>query len=389
MIPLAAARAVAYAGWKAGGERIADCRIFVLVLVIVIAFAPVKFMSFQNFEENVMECHEEPATGVLLSNLGTPAAPTAGALRRFLREFLWDPRVVEWPRPLWWLLLGGVILPLRPRRSARLYRRIWTAEGSPLLVHSRRQAAAFEEAMRGRAEGALAVELGMRYGVPSIHDALVALRRRGCQRILLLPLYPQYCAATSGSTFDAVAETLKQWRWVPELRTVNHYHDDLGYIGALAASVRECWQREGPPDKLLISFHGLPLRYFLAGDPYPCQCRKTARLLAEALELPGDRWQVSFQSRFGREEWLKPSTDQTLKELAGAGTGRVDVICPGFAADCLETLEEIAITNREIFYRAGGQRFRYIPALNDRPEHIQALAALAERHLQGWAASRV
>ena len=327
---------------------------------------------------------ETPTIGVLLTNLGSPDAPTPAALRRFLREFLSDPRVVEISRALWWMILHGIILNTRPRRSARLYQRIWTAEGSPLLVISRRQAAAVEDELRRRWNGPLAVALGMRYGRPSIADALESLRERGCQRILILPLYPQYSAATTGSTFDAVTSALRRRRWVPELRLINHYHDDPGYIGALAASIRELWQREGEPDRLLISMHGLPARYAAAGDPYPDQCRRSAGLLAEALKLPEARWRLGFQSRFGREKWLQPDSRQILTEWAGAGAANVDVVCPGFAADCLETLEEVALAYREDFLKAGGVRFRYIPALNDHPEHIAALAAIALRNLGGW-----
>lgn len=325
-------------------------------------------------------------TGILLANLGTPEAPTPEALRRFLGEFLWDRRVVDLPRPLWWLVLNGIILRTRPRLSARLYGRIWTEEGSPLLVIARHQTAALAAELRRRlGAGAPTLALGMRYGEPAIRRGLETLRQAECRRILILPLYPQYSAPTVGSTFDAVAEVLKAWRWVPELRLVTHYHEEPGYIRALAASVRETWAAGGgQPDRLLFSFHGLPERYARAGDPYPEQCHQTARRVAEELGLRQGQWGMSYQSRFGREEWLRPYTDQTLRRWAEEGVGRVDVICPGFSADCLETLEEIALTGRELFLRAGGSQYRYIPALNERADHIAMLADLVQRQMRGW-----
>jgi len=316
---------------------------------------------------------------LLLANLGSPEAPTAEAVRRFLAEFLSDPRVVELPPWLWWPVLHGVVLRVRPRRSARLYRSIWTEEGSPLLAISRRQAAGLE----GRLPE-VRVALGMRYGRPSVAEALEGLRREGLERLLVLPLYPQYCGATTGSTFDAVARALSGWRRVPELRLVAGYHAEPGYLEALAASVRAHWAAHGQAERLLLSFHGMPERTRAAGDPYHDQCQATARLLAERLGLAPGRWQVAFQSRFGRGRWLEPATDQVLRAWGREGLGRVDVLCPGFAADCLETLEEIAVQGREAFRAAGGGELRYIPALNDRPEHLDFLAALARRHLAGW-----
>ena len=327
---------------------------------------------------------EIPAVGVLLSNLGTPDAPDAPALRRYLREFLLDPRVIEMSRPLWWLILHLFILPFRPKKSAELYQKVWTAEGSPLLAISRRQAAAIEKALRAELGTPVHVALGMRYGNPSLRSALRELAGKGCRRILVLPLYPQYAAVTSGSTFDGVAAELLAWRWVPELRVIQHYHDEPGYIRGLAATIREAWADGSQPDKLLFSFHGIPQRYFEAGDPYFCHCHKTARLVTEELGLPRDRYEVSFQSLFGKEEWLKPYTDKTMQGMAKAGVRSLDVICPGFSADCLETIEEIDEQNREIFLHAGGERYRYIPALNDRPDHVRFLADLAIRNLQGW-----
>ncbi len=325
-----------------------------------------------------------PAIGVLLSNLGTPTAPEPAALRPYLRQFLGDPRVIELPRWKWLPVLHLFILATRPRRSAALYRKVWTPEGSPLLVISRRIAAALEERLRAEGSPPLHVALGMRYGSPSIPAALRELDAKGCRRILVLPLYPQYFAGTVGTTFDAVFAELARWRVVPELRTVTGYHDDRGYLRALAASVREAWRREPPGEKLLISFHGVPQRYVDSGDPYFEHCQATARRLAEELELPAERWVVAFQSLFGREEWIKPYTDVTIRYLAQSGVSSLDVLAPGFAADCLETLDELDVLNREFFRAAGGQRFRYLPCLNDRADHVAALAALARRHLQGW-----
>jgi ferrochelatase len=327
---------------------------------------------------------EIPAVGVLLANLGTPDAPDSPALRRYLREFLLDPRVIEMNRFAWWLILHLFVLTTRPPKSAALYRKVWTPEGSPLLVISRRQAAALEEALRREVGNPLHVALAMRYGNPSVKAALRELAAKGCRRVLVLPFYPQYSAVTTGSTIDAVAAEIVTWRWMPEIRTINGYHDEPAYIRALAASIRDSWAANGQAEKLLFSFHGIPQRYFLAGDPYFCHCHKLARLTAQELALPADRWQVSFQSLFGREEWLKPYTDKTIEGLAKSGLRSLDIICPGFSADCLETLEEIDEQNREIFLHAGGERYHYIPALNDRPDHIQAITGLALRHLQGW-----
>jgi len=326
-----------------------------------------------------------PALGVLFTNLGTPDAPTPGALRRYLKEFLWDPRVVELPRWKWWLVLNGIVLNTRPKNSARLYERVWTDDGSPLLFITRRQAAAVETALRGRIGEPVHVAVGMRYGNPSIDAGLEELRGRGCRRILVFPAYPQYSAVTTGSTFDAVADSLRRWRWVPGLRLVQHYHDHAGYVSALAASIRRTWEDGGPPDRLLFSFHGMPIRYFRNGDPYYCECLKTARLVAEKLELGDDAWLVAFQSLFGKEEWLRPYTDETLERLAGEFPGSsVDVLCPGFSADCLETIDEIGRENRHVWEEAGGGRYRFIPCLNDAPDHTAALADVALREMAGW-----
>jgi ferrochelatase len=329
-----------------------------------------------------MTSHDGPV-GILLANLGTPDAPTPRALRRYLGEFLWDRRVVEMPRALWWLILHGIILNVRPRKSAKLYAKVWSPEGSPLLAIGRRQAAALAAELARRGRPAVVV-LGMRYGSPSLRAALDELRARACWRVLVLPLYPQYFAGTTGSTFDAVAAVMMRWRRVPALRFIPDYHDDAATLAALADSVRAVWSRDGEPERLLLSFHGIPERYAAAGDPYADQCRRTAERLRAALGLDAERVVMAFQSRFGREAWLRPYTDDVLQEWARGGTKRVDVLCPGFAADCLETLEEIAHTYRDLFLRAGGERFRYLPALNDSPAHIAALAGLVERHTQGW-----
>ncbi len=325
-----------------------------------------------------------PTTGILLINLGTPDAPTPAALRRYLGEFLADPRITEMPRWLWWLILHGIILRVRPRRSARNYQKIWTKTGSPLLNISQAQAQALQQAVEAHFAGPMTIALGMRYGNPSIATGLEQLRQANARRILILPLYPQYSAATTGSTFDAAADVLKRWRWLPDIRFISHYPDLPAYIHALATQIKNYWAEHGTPDQLLFSFHGIPKRFFLAGDPYHCECHKTARLVAQQIDLSEKKWQVVFQSRFGREEWLKPYTDHTLEALGKADVKRVDVICPGFAADCLETLKEINQQNRQRFLQAGGNEFHYIPALNDNIEHIQALLELVRQHTQGW-----
>jgi len=327
---------------------------------------------------------ESPTLGILLVNLGTPDAPTTPALRRYLREFLWDPRVVDMPRLLWWCILQ-VILLIRPAKSAQAYQKIWDEkEGSPLLAISRRQTSALRAAIKEKFDIPVVVELGMRYGNPSIASALQKLHEARAQRILVLPLYPQYSSSTSASTFDAVAAAVKSWRWVPELRFVNQYHDNAGYIDALTKSIQDAWSHRDKPEKLLFSFHGTPKRFLLTGDPYYCQCQKTARLVAEKLQLKEDEWQLTFQSIFGREEWLMPYTIETLREFGKQGGDSVDVVCPGFSADCLETLEEIEEENRHAYLEAGGKQYHYIPALNDRADHIQALLNIIKQHSQGW-----
>lgn len=322
--------------------------------------------------------------GVLLVNLGTPDAPTPEAVRRYLAEFLSDPRVVELPRPLWWLVLHGYILRTRPAKSAAAYQKVWTEQGSPLLLHTKDVARAVQDTLSVRLSGAVHVEVGMSYGSPSIPNALQKMFDQYVRRIIVLPLYPQYSGTTTGSVFEAISRGLVKRRWVPELRFVNHYHDAAGYISALASSVRDFWDMRGRGERLLMSFHGVPKRTLISGDPYHCQCQKTARLVAEALELPDDYWQLSFQSRVGREEWLRPYTDETLTEWGRGKTGNIDVICPGFAADCLETLEEIEMQNAELYTEMGGGELRYIPALNARDDHVAFLSRLIEKHVAGW-----
>jgi ferrochelatase len=318
-------------------------------------------------------------TGVLLVNLGTPAAPTARALRPYLAQFLSDRRVIDYPRWRWWPILK-VILAIRPRRSAHAYARIWTPAGSPLRVLSEALAAALQAELGDQAHVALA----MRYGAPSVAAKIAQLQAAGVRRLLVLPLYPQYSATSTGSAIDAVADALKQLRWPPELRLVNDYHDDPAHIEALAARIERWWQDNGRGEKLLLSFHGIPERYVRLGDPYLAQCQATAARLRARLGLDEEQVLLSFQSRVGRERWLGPYTDATVRRLAGEGIRRLDVACPGFAVDCLETLEEIAMQNRDFFRAAGGQELRYIPALNDSPEQVASLAALVRRHAQGW-----
>jgi ferrochelatase len=323
--------------------------------------------------------------GILLVNSGTPASPAPKDVRRFLAGLLGDPRVVELPRALWLPILHGLILPFRPRRSARKYRKIWTKAGSPLLVLSEKLRSELIGTLAQRMLAPLSIELGMMYGgEPSVPQALTRLRESGAQRILVVPLFPQYCGATTGAAYDQVNAELRHWRWLPELRYVAEYHDYPGYIDALRASVVQQWETNGRTQHLLMSFHGIPERYFHKGDPYFCKCQKTARLLADELLLKDNEWSVSFQSRFGRDAWLKPYTSTVLEEMPSRGNRRVTVVCPGFAIDCLETLEEIEMENRDIFMAAGGEQFQYVPALNARQEHARFLADLIARHCQGW-----
>jgi ferrochelatase len=329
--------------------------------------------------------HGTPArTAILLVNLGTPEAPNSGAVRRYLKEFLSDPRVVEIPRPLWWLILNGIVLIVRPAKSAAKYAQIWDKEGSPLRVHTERQAKLLRGYLGSEGHPALLVEYAMRYGNPSIASALARLKEQHCERILILPLYPQYAASTTATALDAVSNFFRRTRNIPELRMVKHFYDHPAYIAALTEGVRKHWAQHGKPDKLLMSFHGLPRYTLERGDPYHCECQKTARLLAEALALAPAQYQLSFQSRFGRAEWLQPYTAATLAQWGNEGLRRVDVVCPGFVADCLETLEEIGIEGKAEFLNAGGREFHAIPCLNESDAWIKALAQIALEHLQGW-----
>jgi ferrochelatase len=336
------------------------------------------FSAQQNFE------HDQPAaTGVLLTNLGTPDAPSKVAVRRYLKEFLQDPRVVEIPRWKWWIILNGIILNTRPEKSATAYQKVWTDAGSPLLTACYRQRDKLEPVLREMFDDSIHVALAMRYGSPSIQSGMEALREKGCGEIIVLPMFPQYSATTTASTFDALADVLKGWRRIPALHFIDSYHDHPAYISALASSVKRHWRTHGEAERLLISFHGIPESYYQAGDPYPCHCRKTARLLKEQLSLKDERVFLCFQSRMGSEPWIQPYTDKTLQEWGEAGVESVDVVCPGFAADCLETLEEIAMQNRDLFLASGGRQYRYIPALNDAEAHIEALAQVLASHLGG------
>ncbi|WP_374510677.1 ferrochelatase [Niveibacterium sp.] len=328
-----------------------------------------------------------PKVGVLLVNLGTPDAPTPSALRRYLKEFLSDPRVVEIPRLVWWPILNGIILNTRPKKSALKYASVWDRDGSPLAVHTQRQAKLLRGYLGQNRQQPIEVMHAMRYGNPSMPAQLDAMRAAGCTRILVVPLYPQYAGSTTGSVADALASWIRTCRNLPELRLVRAFADDDAYIAALAASVREHWQRNGRAERLVMSFHGVP-RYTLdRGDPYHCECHKTARRLAETLSLGPDDYVLTFQSRFGRAEWLQPYTEPTLQALAKSGINKVDVICPGFVADCLETLEEIAMECKHAFIAAGGKEFGYIPCLNERDDWIRSLVGLVERQAGDWLAT--
>lgn len=337
------------------------------------------------FQAEPAYAHGTPAkTAVVLVNLGTPDAPTAPALKKYLKQFLSDRRLVEIPKPIWWLILNGIILNLRPKKSAEKYASIWTPQGSPLRVHTEAQTRALRADFAEMGLGDVRIEYAMRYGSPGIAEVLDQLRADNCTRILVLPLYPQFAGSTTASVFDEVALSIRRWRNQPALRLVRNYHDHPAYIAALAGSIRDYWAVHGEPDKLVMSFHGVPRFSLDKGDPYHCECHKTARLVSEALGLPKERWMTTFQSRFGKAEWLKPYTQPTIEELAKKGVGRVDVVCPGFTSDCLETLEEIAMEVKSAFLQNGGREFHYIPCLNDRPQWIAALTEIATAELGNW-----
>ncbi|MBL0010472.1 MAG: ferrochelatase [Nitrosomonas sp.] len=323
-------------------------------------------------------------TGVLLINLGTPDAPTAQALRPYLKEFLSNPRVIEIPKLIWWPILHGFILPFRPKASAEKYAKIWMPEGSPLKVHTERQTKLLREALQTRLQNPPIVEYAMNIGQPSVATVMARMQEQGCERILIIPLFPQYAASSTAAAMDNVFSVLNRMRNLPSIRTVKQYHDHPGYIAALAQNVRDYWDAHGRPDKLIISFHGTPRASLDKGDPYHCTCQKTGRLLAEALALESNQYSVCFQSRFGKAKWLTPYTAATLMQLGKEQMQRVDVICPGFVSDCLETLEEVAIEAKNTFIQAGGKEFHYIPCLNERSDWIQALSDITCTHLQGW-----
>jgi len=311
--------------------------------------------------------------GVLLVNLGSPLSPSTGDVRAFLREFLGDPRVVNLPRPLWWLILNLFVLPLRPRKSAHAYRTIWTEKGSPLIVFTQQLS---EKLAKRYGNDQLVIDYAMRYGKPALRDKLLAFKKQGVEDIVVLPLYPQYSSTTTASIFDVLADELLGWRHIPSFRFISDYYQSPVYIKALADSIRNHWTNHGQAALLLMSFHGLPAKLTEWGDPYFDHCQITARLLAEELGLKDKHWQLVFQSRFGRAEWLKPYCVEVLRDLPKQDIKQIDVVCPGFAVDCLETLEEIAITNKDIFLEAGGKSYRYIPALNDSDAHVDAMAEI-------------
>ncbi len=321
---------------------------------------------------------------MLLINLGTPDAPTAQALHPYLKEFLSNPRVIEVPKLIWWPILHGLILPFRPKKSAEKYAKIWMPEGSPLKVHTERQTKLLREELQTRLQNPPIVEYAMNIGKPSVATVMTRMQEQGCERILIIPLFPQYAASSTAAAMDNVFAVLKHLRNQPSIRTVKQYHDHPSYIAALAQNIRDYWNVHGRPDKLIISFHGTPRASLDKGDPYHCVCQKTGRLLAEALALNKNQYAVCFQSRFGKAKWLTPYTATTLAQLGKEQTQRVDVVCPGFVSDCLETLEEIAMEGKDTFLQTGGKEFHYIPCLNERSDWIQALADIICTHLQGW-----
>lgn len=326
---------------------------------------------------------KNPIFGVLMVNLGTPEAATPKAVRAYLKEFLSDIRVVDAPRLAWWFVLRAILI-IRPKAVASAYKSIWTPAGSPLLQISKQQSLALKQQLKLDTENDIPVELAMTYGQPSIGAASKALREQGAEHLIILPMYPQYSSSTTAAVYDKLAEHLKEITHIPEMRWIRDYHDNEGYIEALANSVLKQWQDKGRSEKLLMSFHGVPERYSLKGDPYEHQCKNTANLLARKLNLTSNQWACCFQSRFGREEWIKPYTDHTLAQWAKEGVKNVDIISPAFSADCLETLEELQVENREIFQQAGGENYHYIPALNDNNDHIKMLSQLVLHHSQGW-----
>ncbi|MDB4860502.1 ferrochelatase [Alphaproteobacteria bacterium] len=337
-----------------------------------------KYFGEKNYEHG-----NKDKTGVLITNLGTPDAPNAKSLKIYLNQFLSDPRVIEIPKIIWQIILKLIILQIRPRKSAANYKKIWTDKGSPLLDISQRQLEGVKKIILEKYPN-VEFALGMRYGNPSIEKALKDLQKKQVRRLLVLPLYPQYCAATTASTFDEVTNTLQKWRWIPELRFINQYFEEEKYIETLASSVEDFWAKNGKPQKIIFSYHGIPKRYLTNGDPYHCFCLKTTRLVKEKMKLSDDQIMTTFQSRFGREEWLQPYTSETLKELPGKGIKDIHIISPGFSADCLETLEELEEENREYFIESGGEKYKYIPCLNDNKEHLDFISYLIIKNTHGW-----
>jgi protoporphyrin/coproporphyrin ferrochelatase len=340
-------------------------------------------MSYYNPEPEYNH-GDQLKVGILLANLGTPDAPTAKALRPYLKQFLMDRRVVEIPRFVWWWILNCIILVIRPKKSAEKYAQVWMKEGSPLLVHAENQAKRLHGYLAQKINSPFAIELGMSYGNPSMQSAIDKLKAQHCNKILVFPLYPQYAASSTAASLDAVWKTLLKMRNVPAIRTIKHYHDHPAYIQALATNISKFWQVNGKPEKLMMSFHGVPKFHLMKGDMYHCECHKTGRLLAEALGLDKSQYEIAFQSRFGKQEWLKPYLASTLEDLGKANVKRIDVVCPGFSSDCLETLEEIAMEGKHIFQSNGGGEYHYIPALNESDAWIHAMTTIALENLQGW-----
>ena len=338
----------------------------------------VKYIGEKDYEHGSKE-----KIGVLITNLGTPDAPNKKELKVYLNQFLSDPRVIELPKILWQILLKLVILQIRPSKSAEAYKQIWTDKGSPLLNIANRQLNKIQSSFSSKNEN-IVFEVGMRYGNPSIPDALLKLQKKQVRRLLVLPMYPQYCAATTGSTFDEVTNVLQKWRWIPEMRFINQYFEEKNYIEALSNSIKSFWKKTSKPQKIIFSYHGIPKRYLTNGDPYHCFCLKTTRLVKEYMGLSDDEIMTTFQSRFGREEWLKPYTSETLKELPKQGIKNIHIISPGFSSDCLETLEELEEENKEYFMESGGENYHYIPCLNDHDDHIDVFVNLIKKHIQGW-----
>ena len=338
----------------------------------------IKYIGEQGYEHG-----SEERIGVLITNLGTPDAPRKKELKIYLNQFLSDPRVIELPKFLWQALLKLVILQIRPSKSAKSYKKIWTNNGSPLLDISKRQLVKIKSAFSNSNKN-MVFELVMRYGNPSIQDALNKFQKKQVRRLLVLPMYPQYCAATTGSTFDEVTNVLQKWRWIPEMRFINQYFEEKNYFEALSNSIKSFWKKYPKPQKIIFSYHGIPKRYLTNGDPYHCFCLKTTRLVKEQMKLSDNEIMTTFQSRFGREEWLKPYTSETLKELPKQGIKNIHIISPGFSSDCLETLEELEEENKEYFMESGGESYKYIPCLNDNEDHIDVFINLIRKHTQGW-----